>query len=378
MAETKTITVEDMRAKLLTLDEAKKRLGKTEPLFQRTFPLQGKKADVAHFALGTWNVLPGDKTIEQVAGTDEVAAQVTIGGEDFALTKDALLEATSFVGITKQYAMRTPTRFIEPELNFHFANGGAAHGQKTYKALVQKNRVIGFAKETIVPFSNLALLGVIEEGIQEKVGESDVLVDYKFHHDLRRTAVRLIIPGIEHEVRPGDAWSMGMQLKNSAVGEQKTPLALTRYFFRWVCTNGQLTTTQESQSVFNRRIHGQDDDEVLTWAREAVDGLLSKYDGEFRKLDHFAKSRMPKGVDANHALLDVFETYRVPLDQRSQIIDELEQSQDYTMYGIMNAITRVANDSRLPDTIRETLMNVGGDLPEAHSHRCSNCHRLSV
>ena len=377
-----TITVEDMKDKLLTLDQAKKELGKTEPLFQRSFPLEGKKSEVAQFDLGTWNVFDGDtKKIETVPGTDAVEAHVTVGDETFQLTKDALLEATSFIGITKQYAMRTPTRFIEPELNYWFRNSGAAHGQKTYKMLVMKNKVVGFAKESIVPFSNLRLLEVIEAGVAEKVGKgTEILVDYKFAHSLRRTATRIVIPAVEYEVRKGsgDMWSLGMQLKNSGVGEQKTPLALTRYFFRWVCTNGMLTTSNEMESVFNRRIHGQDDDEVLVWARESVDGLLGQYDADFKRLDHFAKARLPRGMDANHALLDAFETYRVPIDQRPQIIAAFEEERDFSMYGVMNAITRVANDMRIPDTIRESLMRVGGGLPDAHSNRCTNCHRINI
>jgi hypothetical protein len=371
-----TITIEQMRDSLKTLDETKKELGKTEPLYQVGFPLEGKKTEVARFELGGWN--EGDGRIETVPGIDPVEAYVTIDGKAYQLTKDALLEATSFIGITKQYTMRTPTRFIEPELNYWFAHNGAAHGQKTFKALVMKDRVIGFAKEKIVPFSNLALLGEVEAGVRRRFGKkTEMLVDYKFHHTLRRTATRIIIPSITHDVRgEGDTWSLGVQLKNSAVGEQKTPLALTRYFFRWWCTNGSIHTSNESQKVFNRRMDGGSDEEAVAWAKSSIDELLDRYEPEFKKLDHFAKARLPRGMDANHALLDVFDTYRVPVEQRADIISEFERAQDFTMYGAMNAITRIANDMRLPDTIRETLMRIGGDLPEAHSHRCDSCHRI--
>ena len=73
----------------------------------------------------------------------------------------------------------------------------------------------------------------------------------------------------------------------------------------------------------------------------------------------------------------MFQTYGVPVEQRDSIMQMLTDSDDFTMYGIMQAVTAVANQEGIRDTIRETLMRVGGDLPAANAQRCESA-RLPV
>jgi hypothetical protein len=374
------LPIEKVKDRLLTLDDVRERFSKTEPLESETFDLGG--TDVAKWDLESdWNVLEEDGkgvSIEKANGLTPVGAKVRIHGEEYGLTKDAFLEATSLIGITKQYAGKTPAHLLQPHLNYWYKNEGGVQGN-TLKALSANGVIQAFTKVSVTPFSNLHLLDAVEDKAREKFGDSELFVDFKFQHDLRRTACRIIVPEVVHDVRDGDPWSAGLQFKQSVVGEK--PLVLSGYLFRYWCTNGAITTHLESGN-YNRRKEGQGD-EVYDWAREKVDEILGGFEHEFEVLDQLASTGIPDlGGDGEHsrarALMDVFETYGVPLEQRQGIIDMLTDSDDFTMYGIMQAITQVANRADMRDSIRETLMRVGGDLPAANSERCQTCRRLPI
>lgn len=354
------VTIEDMRDQLLTLDEARERLSTTEPLGQIQFVMRGSENEVPKFHLEpAWNA-----GIEAKAGTDVVSATVTVGGTEYQLTKDAALTATSSIGLTRQYVGRTPSTLIEPHLNYWFANkDGEA------KLLVQDTTVLAITKASVSPFSNLRLVEEAITGIEAKYGAGEVLVDYKMHHDLRMTAIRLVVPDHVRAVREDDNWSAGIQIRNSLVGE--SPLSLEGYLFRWWCTNGAISTHARSGS-WNRRTGGQGE-EAYAWAQNAVDEILGGLEHEFEALEQLAESPIE---DVAVALEDVFTTYKVPLEAREAIITEMVNSDDLTMYGVMQAITQAANGPDVRESVRLMLMEVGGDLPRANAERCSKCRRL--
>lgn len=376
------VSIEDVKDRLLTIPTVEKRFAQTEPLESVPFELSGP--DVAHWTLESdWNVIEqGGKgvPIERVDGLTPIGAKVRLHGEEYALTKDAFLEATSLIGLTKQYSMKSPAHLLQPHVNYWYKNEGGVQGQ-TLKALVSpKNGTVhAFTKATLTPFSNLRLLDAVKDVARERFGDTELFVDFKFQHDLRRTACRVIVPDVVHDVRDGDSWSAGLQFKQSVVGEK--PLVLSGYLFRYWCTNGAVTTHLESGN-YNRRKFGEGE-EVYAWARERVDEILGGFEHEFEVLDELARTDIPRlGPDDTEsrtlALFDVFQTYGVPIEQRDAILQMLTDSDDFTMYGIMQAVTAVANQDGMRDTIRETLMRVGGDLPAANAQRCETCRRLPV
>lgn len=369
-----SVSVEEMRGKLLTVPTVKKRLAATEPLREVEFPMHGP--GVAKFRLDSdWSV-----GVQAMKGTDLVKAAMTVNGEEFPMTKDALLEMTSFIGITKQYASRTPAKLLTPHLDYWYANTP----DKRAKALVTKDRVVGLTKASIKPYSNVRLLDSTLSAIKETLNTDDVMVDYKFQHDLRRTAVRLIVPGIVHTVRDEHPWSLGIDLHNSLTGEPGWGTSLRGYLFSWVCTNGA-TSTHATSGDWNRRTK-DDEDSVYAWARSSVEEILGGMEHEFASLDEIAERRIvPEGLpmeeqteSVSRVLDDIYTTYKVPVEARERIEHNLIASEDLTMYGVMAAITEAANDFEMPETIRARILSVGGDLPVAFASRCSNCGRLPV
>lgn len=365
-----TITVDTMKPKLHTLEHVGDLLAATEPLSTHGFSV----------GAATYQISPGwHHGIDAKTGTEPVDATIAIGAHEFALTKDALLEAASICGIRKEYAARCPAFLLEPQLNYWFGEDEGLRTRRStacdYQILVAAGNAAAITRSTVQPFSNLRLLEQALDAIDHRYGgTSDVLVDYKFVHTLRRTHLRLIIPEqvrtMEGTGTDNDEWSIGIQLRNSLTGEDRT--SLDGYLFRWTCTNGAIDTHTTS-GAWTRR--GGSEHEVYDWARTAVDDILGGLEPALDAVQ--ALVAMPIDGTANDILRDVFATYRVPLAERSTIIENMiETGGNFTMYAVMNAITQAANDPRLDPTRVENLLRMGGDLPHTAASRCDACCRL--
>jgi hypothetical protein len=365
-----TIHAEDMLDKLLPLDKVREALASTEPIAPVGF---GIGEDVRFRLEGDWN-----HDMDQKDGTSPVNAFVTIGrgpaGIEYQLTKDSVLEATSLCGIPKGYAQRTPGTLIEPQLDYWFQGG---LGDKSFKLLsVGDNVGAAFTRATIQPFSNLRLLDETLSAIEGKYGTGEVYADYKFTHSLRKTHLRLIVPEqmrtIQDTGRDGDNWSVGIQLKNSLIGEEQT--SLEGYLFAWWCTNGAIDTAATS-GTWSRRGGGQGDD-VYEWARASVDEVLGGLEHSLDKVQDMVNQ--PVEGEATDVLRDIFSRYRVPAAQRQAIIENMVEATSLNMYSIMQAITAAANSSGVEASAVEQLMRVGGELPHTAHDRCESCHRIQV
>lgn len=374
---TGSITVQEMKHKLLPLDHVRNVLASTEPLSTYGFTV----GNHVRFNVGAgW-----EHGIDARPGTDPVDAYIVLGGGigavEFQLTKDALLEATSICGLTKTYAARCPSALVEMQLNYWFREGLGVRrsSNRDFQLLVAAGNGAAITRQSIVPFSNLRLVEQAIDGIEARYGHGEVLADYKFTHSLRKTHLRLIVPAHERLMintgESDDIWSVGLQVKNSLIGEDRT--SLDAYLFRWLCTNGQIDARHTS-GVWRRSGASGRDSEVYEWARAAVDDILGGLEPALDAVQ--ALTGVPVAGTVSDALRDVFEHYRVPLPERARIIDNvINAGGDLTMYTLMNAITQVANDSHLEPTHIENLLRLGGDLPHAVTRRCDEtnpCGRL--
>jgi hypothetical protein len=71
---------------------------------------------------------------------------------------------------------------------------------------------------------------------------------------------------------------------------------------------------------------------------------------------------------------DIFSEHRIPGPLQRGVLDELVETDDLTMYGLMNAITAAANGDISPQH-QQLLMSTGGDVSR-HAERCVNCRRI--
>lgn len=362
-----SISAADMRDQLLTVDEVLERLAPTEGL--ATVDLPAPDEGHAEFVLPD-GFNAGLKDAPSVQVTD---ALIRVGGVEHRLAKDALLAMTTAAGITREYVCRIPAELLVPHLNYWWTRGTFA-----FKLLTNADGdAIAAVKENINPFSNVRLVEQTVEAIRQKLGNVEVLADYKFQHDLRATRIRLVVPdnirtitSARHSQDNEDVWSTGIEIRNSIIGEK--PLSLRGYQFAWFCTNGA-TSSHASSGNYNRRTQGQGE-EVYEWARGQVDSILGGLEHELDAVQSLVNVELQGNIP--EVTQSVFERYRVPLASREEIINHLVNSDDLTAYGLMAAVTEAANKDSLHFGQVDSLLDIGGDLPHAMGDRCESCNRL--
>ncbi len=348
------LTIDQVHDKLLTIDATREVLGQTEPLTEVAFSLAGD--DVAFEVAPGWN-----SVLEARPGTDVLDASVRVQGSVYRLTKDAMLAATAAVGLPDGYVAKCPADLLSLNLAYWFS-----HDHRQMKMLARQDVAMGFTRTSLTPYSNLRLLDAALAAVAGRYGEGTVYADYKLAHSLPSTHLRLIVPETMRSVREGDAWSAGVQVANSLVGEE--PTVLTGYMLRYWCTNGAIMTAVTSGN-YSRR--GGSPDEVYEWARRSVDEILGGLEEEFSQLDEL--TRIPVEGDVRQAAADL--GLRIPRGFERDVVAEFRRTGDFTLYGLMNAITAFANGADVPERTRQALMTAGGSLPRAASQRCPHCGR---
>jgi hypothetical protein len=357
------ITLDDMREKLIPLSEAQARLAESEPL--REYNLD--EGNVRFVLADGWN-----HGLDAKDGAATVDAAIVLGGAELYMSKDAMLQATSLCGLPAAYVKKTPAKLIEPQLNYWYNEQGI--GNRPAKLLVTKGQGAAVTRQSIKPFSNLRILDSVIDGIHERFGDEEILVDTKFHHALAGTHMRLILPSQRFQVQDTgvdeDEWLIGLNIYNSLTGKGKT--SVNGYLFRWWCTNGAIDT-KASSGTWTRNSYEEGKD-VYDWAREVVNSVLDPMEESKVMLQDMAHT--PIGDDINQILLDLFEDYTLPARDRKRIIENMVEEDNLTMYALMQAVTNVANDESMDPMEQARLMSVGGDLPHVASHRCDSCHRI--
>jgi hypothetical protein len=360
-----SITIDQVKEKLLSLDDVRERLAITEPLITHEFEV----GEGVSFRLEE----EFNHGLKAMQDTDAIPAFVSVGGRELQLTKSGLYDALGEFGLSKGFVSKAPSHIVEDSLN-HFFRGGLGKGE--YKILgVRGDKAAAVARGAVQPYSNLRLLEIVLDGIEAKYGKGEVFADYKFVHNLQRTHLRLIVPEyvrvIENTGTDNDTWSTGIQLINSLTGLEQTQV--NGYLFRYWCTNGAIDTRTNANSTWSRRGAVGQGDGVFEWARDAVDEVLGGLEGSLDAVQ--AMTEVSIEGSAVEALRDVFATYKIPTAQRNSILNAMVNETDLTMYSLMQAVTQAANNADLSATDVDRLMRVGGDLPTTvEEGRCDADH----
>lgn len=363
----------DLDKELLSIEALEATIGSTEPLTQIEFVPDKTEGDKVSFELPVgWNA-----GLKEEHGTALTPATMTINGTEYGMTKDAVLQATSAIGLTREYVAKTPGPLIRDQLNYWYA----AMPSRQMKLLANDDTGLAFVKAGVSPISNIAVLDKALEKVQERFGEDvEVLVDYKLHHDLRLSQFRLILPDASDKLitsnRSGeeteDRWSIGLDFQNSLTAE--APLQVKGYLFAWFCTNGA-TSNHASSGSYSRKGNPSLDD-ALEWTAASIENILEGLAHELDSVE--ALTEVGIEGEVNHTMQDVFERYKVPAAVRQSIMAEMVEAEDLSMYGVMAAITAAANHEGLSPNVTKRLLEVGGDLPASASGRCDSCHRLPI
>lgn len=364
MVHANSVAIEDMLPQLLTLDQVREKLAATEPLSEIAFEAGNS----------SMRLEPGWGN-DDIALTEYTGAYLQLlGGTEYQLTKQGALELGAQVGIPRKVQEDTDPGLMSQLVNWRMSN---RIGNKELKALGMQDRVLAITRGTVSPFSNLQLLEAMVTGLHKKYGEGDIYADYKFHHDLEHTGLRLIVPGYQRVITgtavADDTWSAGLDFANSLTGLRQTEI--TGQLFRWWCTNG-CTDTLNSVGGLSRR--GTTQEDALAWAASTVEQVLG---GLEPMLDHVQDlTAQPVAGDVRSVLEGLFSDYHIPSRDRHRVIESMADDDEMTAYSLMQAVTQAANLDGVPDRDRQRLMRMGGSIAGSHSQRCNlgRMHRVEL
>lgn len=308
---------------------------------------------------------------------ESTGAGLTVGGHEYEFTKKALLDFTSKFHLSKKYVSLLPPSLLTPQMNYW-----VVENTSDIRLLVNGSTIIGVSKSPSAPlFSSEAVFDYAVGALHDATGvlPSEMYVDYKLTNSLDETAFRLIVPGLStYQIaaqRDGetkaDLWNYGVSVRHSQ--SALFPTSVEGYLFAWWCTNGQIAT-HASSGKFDRRSHEADLSVLGEWLTEKVEDISVDMPLQFADL-----AKMPgislKG-EMSEAADSVFKRYRVPTEAREAVLSNLVESDDWSAYGLMNAVTQAANPSDTDEKLRNLLFRAGGDMAAAFSNRCDTCHRL--
>jgi len=194
------------------------------------------------------------------------------------------------------------------------------------------------------------ILEVFSEAIAERAG--DVLDVFD---DGGRFFARSILPRVE-EARPRDRLQGGVAVRGS-----ESEIWAHPYVFRQVCRNGAIMAqTLETRHVARLDELPREDADRLV--REAVEVCCSNE--AFSSAVDQIRSATEAQADVMLALMS--HVARLPPGQResllAMIFDRFQTEGDASRFGLMNAVTSVARDTRDPE-LRWRLEELGGGIP---------------
>lgn len=360
------VHIDKMLPKLHSLGWLQEKLAASEPLEPHSFPVN---SDFQIMLPEGWEKGADNQVVE---GAWVRTAAALAGGTEYPLTKAAILEIGAQGGIPRDHQQVMKYTLLQDEINWWMQEG---LGDKQFKLLKNGDgAVLGVTRATINPFSNIALLEQLVAGLHRKYGEGEMLVDYKFHHDLELTNFRLIVPGSVRTITEtrvaDDTWSTGLNFRNSLIGLK--PPQLDGYLFHWICTNGQYDTLS-TRNAPRRQI--KDEADALEWTAMAVDEVLG---GLEHTLDDVQKlTEIPVEGDVSVVLGDLFVQHGVPKRERTRVLNSMaDLGGALTMYDVQNAMTQAANDETLSPRSVDILLGAGGHIAHAATGRCDSCRRL--
>jgi hypothetical protein len=173
--------------------------------------------------------------------------------------------------------------------------------------------------------------------------------------DGARLFTRSVLPGVR-DVRPGDRLQGGVALRATGPDVWVHP-----YVFRQVCRNGAIM----AHALQSEHIEGLEylpPEEAASAVREAVQACCAEE--AFTAAAEEMRSAVGTPIDTALNLLPMLS--HLPSGARAQvlgdILDRFSREADRSTFGLMNAVTAVARDSRDPE-LRWRLEELGGGIP---------------
>jgi hypothetical protein len=203
---------------------------------------------------------------------------------------------------------------------------------------------------------NLALLDELVEGLRELPWRFAVDHCEEERGDLH---VAVVAQDLARELDVGDTVHAGFYLQNSESGAYST-LACERVF-RVVCSNGALVECEKGQTMeigFGMEDGG--------WQEKLRTVLARSFSAEGLDVDlaRFRATTQQMLFTSYEMLCNLVAQRLITVDEQLEIDKAFRKAADYTMYGLINAVTQVAHRLRASDAwVRAfEIERLGGEI----------------
>lgn len=275
-----------------------------------------------------------------------------LGDQYLTMTDHFRRQISSTYKIPADYAERIRTahpRLYSQTLNTFFQQEPS---NRMIRTLDGKARA--FLSDRFRPLDNHDLMEAILPAIMQhesiQIPSIDIS-DNKFY-------LKAVFPRIQTEIRKGDVVQIGLVISNSEVGDGA--LSVSPLVYRLVCLNGMIAADyahrrshigrrneadENIQQFLTDQTRRLDDAAFFAKTRDMVNGVLSNL-----TLEKIA-SKMREATEQKIATANLNEIVEVTGEKfgynentKAGILDHLIKGNDFTRYGLMNAVTRQSQD----------------------------------
>lgn len=210
---------------------------------------------------------------------------------------------------------------------------------------------------------------LVESGAQVEVISSEVTE--------RKLYIQAKFPRLEQEVNLNDPVQGGLIITNSEIGVGA--LEVRPLIYRLVCTNGMIrpfdaddgrlrrqhvgrrVEAGEDYSIYSEETLKADDRALMLKIRDSIKSL-SDPELFLRLVEQLKAANSGVQVQNPIKAVEVLgSTFALQSEERDRVLENLIRDGDYSRYGVLNAVTRVANDTESYDRAVE-LEETGGRI----------------
>lgn len=190
----------------------------------------------------------------------------------------------------------------------------------------------------------------------------------------RRLYIKAVSDRLTFEVKKGDAVQAGISISNSEVG--KGSVRVEPFLLRLICLNGaviedsavrkfhigrQSAELEAAEQVFSDATREQDDKAFMMKLQDVVRAAFDdEVFNKFKGLTIDASTRKIK-APVQEVVEEIANKYSLKETHKDSFLTNLIEGKDLSQWGVMNAITAIANTAEDYETATE-LEKIGGSI----------------
>lgn len=308
--------------------------------------------------------------------------KVSVGGDEYTLTKKSILTLLALVGFSDRYAYKSPGSLLEPHVNYWFEHEGIGTSPEI-KMVTSGTTAVGFMNPNLPIVSNLEVLTRVERYLRNEGICKELYVDPNIIHNYAQTDFRLVFSNEAFEVettRDGqpatDKWHYGLHITNSLVSGVTKPLTLAGFMVEQKSLAGILP--EYSNIPAYSRSTNMDTEDLHGWVASTLDQIFSIMPTEAEMIKQMPQHSLSGKMGS--LTTDLFRSMKVHRKVQELAIENLTLSGDMTSYGVMHAMAKAVavSSTRFPPKIINHVQRVCGALPSRTEEICGSCGRLHL